>query len=166
MSLRLSFVAVLLAALWSNAALAQRAVIVLRHAEKASDTEKDPELSLFGEDRAIALTRFLRGNRVDAIFVTDLKRTQATAAPLARQRGLKPAVLPAGDTAALVAKLRALPPEQVPVVIGHSNTIPAILTGLGVKQKVELRDDEYNRLFVVHGDGTAAGLLEFHFGGG
>lgn len=155
-----------LTALFASDALAQRAVIVLRHAEKASETDPDPELSLFGEDRGIALTRFLRGNRVDAIYVTELKRTQQTAAALARQRGLKPEVVPAGDVAGLLAKLKALPKEQVPVVIGHSNTIPQILAGLGVTKKIEVKDHEYSRIFVVYtGESGGAGLLEFHFGG-
>jgi broad specificity phosphatase PhoE len=145
-------------------AFAQRAVIVVRHAEKASQTEKDPELSLSGEDRAIALTRFLRGTKVDAIFTSEMKRTQATAAPLARQRALKPEVINADDVAGLVAKVRALPKDAVVVVVGHSNTIPTILKQLGIPDDVKIRDDEYHRVFIVVQEGEGkSGLLEFSY---
>ncbi|OGQ20100.1 MAG: hypothetical protein A2138_24150, partial [Deltaproteobacteria bacterium RBG_16_71_12] len=145
---------------FATPALAQKAVFVVRHAEKASQTDKDPELSLYGEDRAIALTRLVRGTTVDAVFVTELRRTRDTAAPLCRQRALKPTVVKAADTRALLGQLRALPKDAVAVVVGHSNTIPDILAGLGVKQKIEIRDDEYGRVFVVvpGADGSATML--------
>lgn len=145
-------------------AQAYKAVFVVRHAEKASQTEKDPELSLYGEDRAIALTRLVRGTKMDAVFVTELRRTRDTAAPLCRQRALKPTVVNAGDTPALLGQLRALPKDAVAMVVGHSNTIPEILAGLGVREKVEVRDEEYGRVFVVvpAADGAAT-LLELEY---
>lgn len=145
-------------------ALAAKAVIVVRHAEKANQTDKDPELSLYGEDRAVALTRLVRGTKVDAVFVTELRRTRDTAAPLCRQRALKPTVVKAADTAALVAQVRALPADAVAVVVGHSNTVPEILAALGVTEKVEIRDDEYGRVFVVvPGASGAATMLELEY---
>jgi broad specificity phosphatase PhoE len=163
--MRLSAALLVVSALaFAAPAAAQRAVVIVRHAEKASQTEKDPELSLTGEDRAIALTRFLRGMKVDAIFVTELKRTQATAAPLARQRALKPEIVNADDVAGLIGKLRALPKDAVAVVVGHSNTIPLILKQLGVSEDVKIRDDEYARVFVVvPAPGGGSGLLEFAY---
>lgn len=149
---------------FASPALAQKAVFVVRHAEKASQTDKDPELSLYGEDRAIALTRLVRGTKVDAVFVTELRRTRDTAAPLCRQRALKPTVVKAAETPALLAQLRALPKDAVAVVVGHSNTIPEILAGLGVKEKIEIRDDEYGRVFVVvpGADGSST-MLELEY---
>lgn len=143
---------------------AARAVIVIRHAEKASDTEKDPELSLQGEDRAISLTRFLRHNKVDAVFTSELKRTKATASVLARQRGITPVVVNADDTKGLVAAIKALPEDAVVLVVGHSNTVPAILAELGVPDKITIRDDEYGRVFVVTPTKSGrSGLLEFGY---
>lgn len=143
---------------------AARAVIVIRHAEKASDTEKDPELSLQGEDRAISLTRFLRHNKVDAIFTSELKRTKATASVLARQRSITPVVVNADDTKGLVAAIKALPEDAVVLVVGHSNTVPAILAELGVPDKITIRDDEYGRVFVVTPTKSGrSGLLEFGY---
>lgn len=154
---------VVIAAL-ATPAQAYKAVFVVRHAEKASQTEKDPELSLYGEDRAIALTRLLRGTKVDAVFTSEMRRTRDTAAPLCRQRALKPTAVNAGDTPALLSQLRALPKEAVALVVGHSNTVPEILAGLGVKEKVEIRDDEYGRVFVVvPGPEGAVTFLELEY---
>lgn len=146
-------------------ALAARAVIVIRHAEKESQPADDPELSIPGEDRAIALTRFLRHNKVDAIFVTEFKRTQKTADVLAHQRNLTPVIVKAAETKALVDKINALPKDSVVVVVGHSNTVPEILTALGVKDQVTIRENEFNRVFVVTpaGDGASSSLLEFAY---
>ena len=150
--------------LLAPAAQAARAVIVIRHAEKASDTEKDPELSLAGEDRAIALTRFLRHNKIDAIFTSELKRTKDTAGVLARQRSVTPVVVNADDTKGLVAAIKALPEDAVVLVVGHSNTVPAILTELGVPDKISIRDDEFGRVFVVTPTKSGrSGLLEFGY---
>jgi signal transduction histidine kinase len=82
--LKLWVLGLLIAVIGAEAAQAQRAVFLVRHAEKASQTEKDPALSLAGEDRALDLTTFLRHTPVDAIFVTHLKRTQATLEELNR----------------------------------------------------------------------------------
>jgi phosphohistidine phosphatase SixA len=134
-------------------AAAHKAIFVVRHAEKASATDPDTPLSLGGEDHALALARLLRNAGVTHVFVSDKKRTQQTATPLVDQRGLAPpVVVPAADTAALLVALKALPADAVVLVVGHSDTIPAILAGLGVAQKVALKDDQYGRMFVVTTD--------------
>jgi broad specificity phosphatase PhoE len=147
-------------------ASAQRAVFLFRHAEKASQTEKDPVLSLAGEDRALRLTTFLRSVPVDAIYATHLKRTQLTAVPLSEVRNKKPVVLPADDVSGLVKLVRSLPPEAVVVIIGHSDTLPQIIAALGVKERVTIRDDQYGRVFLVTPSGSAGGspsLLELSY---
>lgn len=128
---------------------AHKAIIVVRHAEKASASDPDSPLSLAGQDRAMALARLLRASGVQAVFVTDKKRTQQTAEPIASQRSIVPTVVPAGDTTALLQKLKAVPKDAVVLVVGHSNTVPDILTGLGAKERVALRDDQYGRVFAV-----------------
>lgn len=151
-------------ALGASPAEAARAVIVIRHAEKSTEPASDPELTLQGEDRAIALTRFLRHNKVDAIFTSELRRTIATAAVLARQRGIAPVVVKADAVKELVAKIQALPEDAVVLVVGHSNTVPTILSELGVADKVSIRDDEYGRVFVVTPTKSGrSGLLEFGY---
>jgi phosphohistidine phosphatase SixA len=150
---------------FSLPAAAARAVILVRHAEKAAEGGDDPALSIPGEDRAITLTRFLRHNKIDAIFVTQYRRTQQTAAVLARQRQLKPVLVSADETKVLIEKIRALPKDAVALVVGHSNTLPEIIKALGVKQPIDVRDEEYGRVFVVTptADPAVMSVLEFSY---
>lgn len=54
----------------------------------------DPPLAPEGERQAEAVAERLVGEPVSALFVTNLRRTAQTAAPLARLTGLKPVVVP------------------------------------------------------------------------
>ena len=144
----------------AGSADAHKGMFIVRHAEKASSTEPDSALSMQGEDRASALARLLRNAGVTQVFATELKRTQQTVEPLAEQKGLTPMVVPAKDTAVLVARLKAVPKDAVVVVAGHSNTVPEILSGLGMKEKITIREDQYNRIFFVTADNQ---LIELGF---
>jgi broad specificity phosphatase PhoE len=141
--------AALTCSLMSTAAQAHKGIFVVRHAEKASSTDPDTPLSMQGEDRASALARVLRNAGVTHVFASEKQRTQQTVQPLVDQKGLKITVVAAAKGAELLAKLKAVPADAVVLVSGHSDTIPAILAGLGVKAPVKLRDDQYGRLFLV-----------------
>ena len=71
-----------LALAWSTASfspvLAQKAVIVVRHAERA-DESQDSLLSAPGTARAEALARHLEQAGVTSIYVTQYQRTRLTA---------------------------------------------------------------------------------------
>src|SRR5438034_5089788 len=108
-------------------------VFIVRHAEKAATGGNDPELSVAGQKRAEALARILKDSQITAVFVTEFKRTQQTAAPTAKTAHLSPTVVPAGDTPALVSKLRALNGNAL--VVGHGNTIPDLMKALGIDRK-------------------------------
>ena len=154
---RIAFVLVL--GLLSTApALAHKAIFVVRHAEKVSATDPASLISVSGEDRALALARLLRNSGVTHVFVTDVKRTAQTAEPLLDSTGLKPVVVAAADAAGLLKQLKAVPKDAVVVVVGHSNTIPALLKALGVKPDVVLKDDQYGRVFLITGDSSLVEL--------
>lgn len=143
-------------------ASSQVTVIFTRHAEKALTPPKDPTLSSAGEIRAKLLASMLADAGVDAIFVTEFQRTQQTATPLATRVHVKPTVIPAADTDALIKALRART-SGVVVIVGHSNTIPAIIAGLG-GPTVQIPDSEYDNLFVLAVDGSRSSLLRLHYG--
>jgi len=136
-------------------ALAQRAIVVVRHAERADGgassmmAATDPPLSSAGAARAERLAALLAGAGVTHAYATEYTRTIATVEPLARRLGLSIQQVPAKDTAALVARIHAAGPDDVVVVAGHSNTVPDILKGLGVTEAVTIEDDEYDNLFIV-----------------
>jgi 2,3-bisphosphoglycerate-dependent phosphoglycerate mutase len=80
-----------------------RELIVIRHGASATHTpgmpfdlvdgHSDPPLSPAGHEQAQAVAERLRGEPLQALFVTPLQRTAQTAAPLAAAVGLEPQVV-------------------------------------------------------------------------
>jgi broad specificity phosphatase PhoE len=129
-------------------------VFLVRHAEKASETETDPALSPAGRARAEALAGALAGSRVTGVVVTQRQRTGDTAAPLAGPLGVVPDTIPLGGTvashaAAVAARIRARHRGGTVLVVGHSNTIPPIMAALGAPALPDLCDASYDQLFMV-----------------
>ena len=91
----------------------------------------------------------MRDARITAIFVTQFVRTADTAKPLADRLGLPPQRVPAVQTLDLITKMRALGPHARVLVVGHSDTVAKILSGLGWTEPVTIARDEYDNLFVV-----------------
>jgi broad specificity phosphatase PhoE len=128
-------------------ASAQPVVVIVRHAEKATNGGNDPELSSAGRARADALVRILKDSGITAIFTSEFKRTQETAAPIATSIGITATVVPAKDTTALVAKLRQLNGNAL--VVGHGDTIPNIVKALGINSLINISDEDYSELLIV-----------------
>lgn len=155
--LALLFSVPLLLATGANAA---PIVFIVRHGEKASVGGKDPELSAEGHKRADALSNILKDSQIAAVFVTEFKRTQETAAPTAKAAHLTPIVVPANDTGALVEKLRSLNGNAL--IVGHGNTIPDLLKALGIATAVNIPEDDYTEIFaVILGD--VPQLIRLHY---
>jgi len=91
-----------------SVAAAEPIVVVVRHAEKAANDPKDPDLSPTGQARAETLARMLKDAGVTAIFTSEFKRTQETAAPTSKSIGVVPTVVPGKDIESLVSKLHQL----------------------------------------------------------
>jgi broad specificity phosphatase PhoE len=141
---------VLLAA-WSFALAAQPAktVILVRHAERAGGMSADVGISEAGRCRAEALARMLADANVKRIYTSEVARTAQTAEPLATKLHIRPEVVPAADIEGLVEKLRAGAPDEVVLVVGHSNTVPEIIKLLGGGSVPPIGDSEYDLLFVA-----------------
>ena len=141
------FLALLALVLFAQDASAQAVVFLVRHAEKADPESKDPDLSAEGRSRAEALAQIVKDVGVTAIFATEFKRTQQTAAPLSKLTSIPIKTVPAKDTAALIAKLKKT--QGSVLVVGHSNTLPEIIRALGVREPITIPDTAYDDLFVV-----------------
>lgn len=146
--------AVCLVASTAASALAQTTVFVVRHGERADQVEgsaammsTDPDLSAAGHARAEALRAMLKDAGIKTIFVTQYKRTQQTAAPLAKALGVTAEVVGSRELDTLAAKVRAA--QGNVFVVGHSNSVPNLLKALGVTETIEIPDTEYDNLFVV-----------------
>lgn len=143
-----------------SASAAPSAIFIVRHAEKASNTDKDPDLSEAGHARAKSLAQMLKDTNITAIYATEFKRTQQTAAPLAKTLGIELTIVPAKDTVVLLAKLRDLHGNAL--VVGHGNTIPDLIKALGVEMPIHIAETDYDNLFVVLLDEKPR-LLQLHF---
>lgn len=130
-------------------------VIVVRHAERDGAVDEDPPLDARGRERAAELARVLADAGVNAIYTTDLRRTRQTARPLAVSIGIAIREVPvdsediqrhAHDLAALI---RSGHRGGVVVVVGHSNTVPAIVEALSGAAVEPIAHDQYDRLYIV-----------------
>lgn len=124
--------------------------ILIRHAEKANDGTKDPELSEVGRTRALALAKLLKNTKVDAIYATGFKRTQATVALLAMSKQLM--VLPyepmKGEA---IDEMASKFQGGTIVVCGHSNTTPWTANYLlGKEQHNDFEDSDYANILIVN----------------
>ncbi len=86
--------------------------------------------------------------------MSQYRRTAETAEPTAVARGLTPVVVPirgdvASQAAATAAAVRALPAGSAALVVGHSNTLGAIIGALGGPKIGDLCDAEYATIFVL-----------------
>jgi broad specificity phosphatase PhoE len=128
-------------------ASAQPVIVIVRHAEKSASDGNDPDLSAAGRARAEALARILKNSGITAVFTSEFKRTQETAAPTATSAGIRPTMVAAKDTASLVAKLHQLNGNAL--VVAHGDTIPNIIKALGIKIPINIPDADYSELLIV-----------------
>jgi broad specificity phosphatase PhoE len=150
----------------ADMAVAQQAVIAVRHAERA-DQSRDPPLGSEGRARAGALAALLKRSGITHIVTSEFLRTRETAAPLAAALGLTPEQVPARDLPALVARLRALDPASIVLVVGHSNTIPPLVGALGGPTLPDLPDGDHHDVFVlVPRQGQPTAMVRLTYGQG
>ena len=130
-------------------------IILVRHGEKTAEPKEDPTLTPAGEARAMALADVVRGAGISAIYSTAWKRTQLTVRPVSEQLKVPITTFDAGTPGSRVygevyaAELLAKQRGKVVLVVGHSNTLPAILRGLGIADAPLIPDAEHDNLFIV-----------------
>ena len=126
--------------------------LVVRHAEKATDpgSPRDPPLSAAGEARARALATRLSATPLVAVYATPWRRTRDTAAAAAAAHRL--AVRsedPPDDATAYARTLRARHRAGTVLIVGHSNTVPALVAALCDCDAPALGDADYGDLFLI-----------------
>ncbi|MGH9872080.1 MAG: SixA phosphatase family protein [Pyrinomonadaceae bacterium] len=142
-------------------------LLLVRHAEKliVPPENKDPDLSLAGQERAQELVRMFSDSGIAAIYATQYKRTQQTVKPLADKLGLAMTKVDAKGTAELVKQIRARNAGQVIFIAGHNNTVPEIIAAMGGPQLPIIPETEYDNLYIltVYSDGVAK-LIRMKYG--
>jgi broad specificity phosphatase PhoE len=126
-------------------------VLIVRHAEKVPNAGTDSDLSPAGEARARALAAVAENAGVEAVYVTQFRRTKETAAPLHAPLIEVTVNLsaPADYPKRLADAIRSRSSGKVVLVISHSNTVPAIVETLAHVKVAPIGDAEYDRLYVV-----------------
>ena len=122
-------------------------VFLVRHAEKVSK-EPDALLSPQGAQRAECLVHVLKDAGIKRIYVTDVKRTQQTAEPLAKALGIKPVVVPAKDANTMVRDVFYGTGGNA-LVVGHSDTLPQIIKRVQAGTIPAIGENEYDGLYVL-----------------
>lgn len=139
---------------WFLESQATTTVIFVRHAEKMTTPENDPGLSSAGQRRVAELTRQLVDADVvagiDAVYATPFRRTEETARPLADALGLPLNSYDAADTEAIMEHIVSAHKGKIILVVGHSNTLPALIGNMGASKKVpEIGENEYDNIYIV-----------------
>lgn len=144
-------------------------VVLVRHGEKQPTPADDPSLSEAGVRRAAALDSALRDLTPTTIIVSSRKRTAETAAVVARRSGITPTViaLDGGGAAHVRGVAEAVRRGTgTVVVVGHSNTVPAIVTALSGPRLPDICDASYATMFLLtpSREGKPAQLVRAHYG--
>lgn len=124
-------------------------IVLVRHAEKASEPRTDPPLTRAGQERAEDLARAVSNLGVEHILHSEYERTRATVAPAAEALGITPRVVKAGDYDEVVRSVKNEYKGSVILLAGHSNTVPEIIERLGVPDPPVLSEQDYDDLFLV-----------------
>jgi broad specificity phosphatase PhoE len=154
------YTAIAIGLAWFFESQATTTILFVRHAEKAetlNDTDMmsdDPGLSDAGRYRAAELARQLVEADVvagiDAVYATQYRRSQETAAAVADALDLPINTYDAEDEELVLKKILREHKGKIVLVVGHSNTVPQLIWNLGASKKVPpIAEDEYDNLYII-----------------
>ena len=123
--------------------------LLVRHAETVGGSN-DPVLSAAGQARAEELLRVLEEVPMAAVYSTNFNRTVQTAQPTAGAKSLAIDIYDPFDLSPFVDNVLGSFQGKTVLVVGHSNTTPALLNELlGANAYSNLPESEYDNFFVV-----------------
>ena len=132
-------------------------IYVIRHLQKAANAGDDPPLSALGSANAAKLAHLLENKGIRAIFATPTRRATETADPLAKRLGI--AVTPYDPRSPQQLVQAALSARGNVLIVGHSNTVPALVAAFGGDQPAPLSEDDYGTIFHVSAGSREVGTL-------
>jgi len=141
-------------------------VVLVRHGEKQPAPADDPSLSEAGVARANALDAALAHSTPSTIVVSVRKRTVETAAVVQQRTGVTPTVIGLDAQHVKNAAAAIMQAKGVVLVVGHSNTIPAIVNALAGTTLPDLCDASYATMFLVTPgtSGSKTQVVKAHYG--
>jgi broad specificity phosphatase PhoE len=152
----LAYVVIVFGLAWYFESQGTTTIIFVRHADtdQAMSQEGDAPLNAAGRARAGSLADYLE--RIDvvagpnAIYVSEKKRTQQTAAPLAARLGVEPVVADHYDVVGFMKNVLFDHKREIVLIVSHSDAIAPLVEELhGSKNIAEFAPDEYDRVLIV-----------------
>ena len=124
-------------------------VYLVRHADKdtSDKTNRDPKLTVCGEQRANRLATMLKHIEINTIYSTDYKRTQATAAPVAQSKSLTVTSYNPRNLDSLAKSI--VKKKSNALVVGHNSTTNVVAGNLAGIELPIIDHEEYDRLYQV-----------------
>jgi broad specificity phosphatase PhoE len=132
-------------------------VIFVRHADTdaaMAGPDNDAPLNERGQQRAELLADYMQNIDVvagpNAIYASDKRRTQETAAPLAKRLNLEVQIANHQDPEGFMADVKREHRGEIVLVVSHSNTIAPLIDELhGSKNLRPFEHDDYDRVYIV-----------------
>lgn len=126
-----------------------RVYYLVRHAEK--DTiAGDPDLTPAGYARAGKLAEIFKAARVDEVYSTMYMRTLMTADSISKSKGMAMKTYDPKSLKEFAERLKNIENQKRFLIIGHSNTTPALSNHIHGKDLLEDFDEkDYDNLIVV-----------------
>lgn len=138
---------------------------LVRHAEKSGEGGDDPKLSELGKARAEKLARILKKVPMNRICSTEYHRTRDTAGPLSFNQAVPMFYYPPREQDDYFKNYVTGGEGMNVLVVGHSNTIPALANYLIGQEKYQaFAHEAYDDFFVVISKGPNKGeVLELKY---
>jgi broad specificity phosphatase PhoE len=132
-------------------------LIFVRHADTdaaMAGPDDDPPLNERGRARAELLADFLADvdvvSSVNAIYARDKRRTQETAAPLAKRLNLQVQIADHLDTGGFMDDVLDEHGGEIVLIVSHSNTIAPLIDEVhGSKRLPAFGPDDFGELYIV-----------------
>jgi broad specificity phosphatase PhoE len=130
-------------------------VLFVRHADTdVAMATDDPSLNARGRQRAELLADFLQDidvvAGVNAIYASDRRRTQETAAPLAKRLNLPVEIADHHDIDGFMRRVLRDHGGEIVLIVSHSDTIAPLIDELhGSKRLPPFGPDDFNEVYIV-----------------
>lgn len=135
-----------------------KVVYLVRHAEKDTIPKNNPYLTDAGFDRAFRLAHIFKQTRLDKVYSTLYNRTMLTVDSLTQMKGLSTDIYQPKNIKNLSSGMLTDSISNCFLVVGHSNTTPALASVLmGSKQFDQgFDEDDYDNMLIINvkKDGT------------
>ncbi len=137
-------------------------VYLVRHSEKNLTIKQDPPLTQSGLERAESWAKVFSEIQLDAVYSTDTQRTRDTAQPTANKQGLKTTLYSPADLTR--SSLLSAHQGKSILIVGHSNTTPALVNSLVKKEQFIDMDEatDFSSLFIVTMSEDSANAQRLH----